>query len=167
MEMSGRQIEQLVDELILSTNILAANPPRLPLPDPVYRFVSLNRSPRRLELAKVLLGLHSSFDGSMIQLQDIVQILDRSMATAAAEDSFLLHCWNRRAVEACLIGVDDPGLWMGWIAESLAKTAVWQPQHLETLTAGSRWWHLWNRWPDRGNTNGPSPEHRFHRHARI
>jgi hypothetical protein len=24
----------------------------------VYRFVSINRSPRRLELAKVLLGLH-------------------------------------------------------------------------------------------------------------
>jgi hypothetical protein len=43
------------------------------------------------------------------------------MSTAAAEDSFLLLCWNRRAVQACLIGVDDPGLWMGWIAESLAK----------------------------------------------
>jgi len=87
----------------------------------VHRFVSFNRSPGRLKLAKALLGLHSSFDGSMILLQDIVQILDRSMSTAAAEDSFLLHCWNRRAVEARLIGVDDPRLWMGWIAESLAK----------------------------------------------
>src|SRR5215472_7608341 len=106
VEVSGRQIEQLVDELILFTNILAADPPRLPLPDPVYRLVSLNRSPGRLELAKVLLGLHSSFDGSMILLQDIVQILDRPMATAAAEDSFLLHCWNRRAVQACLIAPD-------------------------------------------------------------
>jgi hypothetical protein len=76
----------------------------------VHRFVSLNRSPGRLELAKVLLGLHSSFDGSMILLQDIVQILDRSMSTGAAQDSFLFHCWNRRAVEARLIGVDDPGL---------------------------------------------------------
>jgi hypothetical protein len=65
---SGWQIEQLVDELILFTNMLASDPPRLPLPDPVYRFVSINRSPRRLELAKVLLGLHSSFDGSMILL---------------------------------------------------------------------------------------------------
>src|SRR6516225_4122908 len=110
MEVSGRQIEQLVDELILFTNIIAADPPSLPLPDPVYRFVSLNRSPRRLELAKALLGLHSSFDGSMTLLQDIVQILDRSMATAAAKDSFPLHCGNRRAVEACLIGVDDPWL---------------------------------------------------------
>jgi hypothetical protein len=31
---SGWQIEQIVDELILFTNILAADPPRLPLPDP-------------------------------------------------------------------------------------------------------------------------------------
>ena len=44
--------------------------------------------------------------------QDIVQILDRSMSTAAAQDSFLFHSWNRRAVEAHLIGVDDPRLWM-------------------------------------------------------
>ena len=74
MEVSGRQIEQLVDELILFTNILAADPPRLHLPDPVYRFVSLNRSPRRLELAKVLLGLHSSFDGSMILFVLMIEI---------------------------------------------------------------------------------------------
>jgi len=98
--------------LILLSNIIAADPPRLPLPDHVHRFVSLNRSPGSLELAKVLLGLHSSFDCSMILLQDIVQILDRSMSTAATQDSFLFHSWNRRAVEARLIGVDDPGLWM-------------------------------------------------------
>jgi hypothetical protein len=109
---SGKQIEQLVDELILFAYIIAADPPRLPLPDDVHRFVSLNRLPGSLELAKVLLSLHSSLDGSMILLQDIVQILDRSMSTVVAQDSFLLHPWNRRAVEARLIGVDDPGLWM-------------------------------------------------------
>jgi hypothetical protein len=31
VEVSGRQIEQLLDELILFTNILAADPPRLPV----------------------------------------------------------------------------------------------------------------------------------------
>ena len=82
MEVSGRQIEQLVNELILFTNILAADPPRLPLPDPVYRFVSLNRSPRRLELAKVLLGLHPALDRSMILLQDIIQVLDLFVANS-------------------------------------------------------------------------------------
>src|SRR5262249_49424285 len=111
-KVSGRQIEQPVDEMILFTNIIAADPPRLPLPDHVHRFVSFNRSPGCLDLTKVLLGLHSSFDGSMILLQDIVQILDRSMSTAAPEDSFLFHCWNRRPVEARPIGVDYPRLWM-------------------------------------------------------
>src|SRR5262249_57391965 len=89
IEVSGRQIEQLVDELIRFTNIIAADPPRRPLPDHVHCFVSLNRSPGRLELTKVLLGLHSSFDGSMILLRILFKILDRSMSTAAAQ-KFLL-----------------------------------------------------------------------------
>ena len=103
-EVSARQIEQLVDELILFVNISVADPPHLPLPDHVHRFVSLDRSPGRLELAKALLGLHSSFDSSMILLQDVVQVLDRSMSAAAAQSSFLFHCCNRRAIEAGLIG---------------------------------------------------------------
>ena len=57
MEVSGRQIEQLVDELILLKNILAADPPRLPLPDPVYRFVSLNRSSGAWNSRKFCLAL--------------------------------------------------------------------------------------------------------------
>jgi hypothetical protein len=113
----------LVDELILLANIIAADPPRLPLPDHVHRLVSLNRSPGDLELAKALLGLHSSFDRSMILLQDVVQVLDRSMSAAAAQGSFLFHCCNRRAVEAGLISIDDAGLGVRWIAESLAEQA--------------------------------------------
>src|SRR5712672_2109398 len=42
-EASGRQIEHLVAALILLSNIIAADPPRLPLPDHVHRLVSLNR----------------------------------------------------------------------------------------------------------------------------
>ena len=104
--------------------MIVADPLRLPLPDHVHSLVSRNRSPCCSELAKALLGLHSSFDRSMILLQDVVQILDRSMPTAAAQSSFLFHCGNRRAVEAGLIGVDDTGLRMRWIAESLAEQAL-------------------------------------------
>ncbi len=75
-EASGSHIEQLVDELILFATIIVADPPRWPLADHVHRLVSLNRSPGGLELAKALFGLHSSFDRSMILLQDVVQILD-------------------------------------------------------------------------------------------
>ena len=91
---------------------MAADPSRLPLPDHVYRFVSLNRSPRRLELAKVLLGLQA-LDRSMILLQDIIQVLDRSMSAAAAQSSFLLYVRDGGAVDRRLIGVDDPRLRMG------------------------------------------------------
>ena len=44
----------------------------------------------------------------------------RQLAAAAAQGSFHFHSGNRRAVEAGLIGVDDGGLGMGWLAESLA-----------------------------------------------
>jgi hypothetical protein len=76
-----------------------------------------------VELAKALLGLHASFDRSMILLQDVVQILDRSMSAAPVQSSFLFHCGNRRSVEAGLISVDDAGLRMRRIAEGLAEQA--------------------------------------------
>jgi hypothetical protein len=69
-EVSGCQIEQLVDEMILLANIIIADPPRLPLAGRVSRLVSRNRSPSCSELAKALLGHHPSFDRSMILLQD-------------------------------------------------------------------------------------------------
>ena len=72
---SQAAFEQLVDELILFANIDAADPPSLPLPNHVHRLIPFNRSPGRLELAKALLGLHSSFDRSMILLQNVVQII--------------------------------------------------------------------------------------------
>ena len=121
IEGSCSHLEPPVDELNLSPNIRAAHPPHLPLPNHVHGLVSLDCSPRRLKLAKPLLGIQPSFDRSMILLQDIVQVLDRPMSAAAAQGSFLFHCWNRRAVEACLIGVDDAGMRMRWIAESVAK----------------------------------------------
>src|SRR5215471_12878764 len=122
-EVSGSQIEQPVDELILLANISVADPPRLPLADHVQRLVSRNRSLSGAELAKALLGLDAAFDRAMILLQDVVQILNWSMAAAAAQGSFHFHSGNRRAVEAGLIGIDDAGLGMRWLAESLAEQA--------------------------------------------
>src|SRR5215471_18999705 len=122
-EVSGSQIEQSVDELILLANISPADPPHLPLADHVQRLVSRNRSLSCTELAKALLGLHAAFDRAMILLQDVVQILNRSMAAAVAQGSFRFHSGNRRAVEASLIGIDDARLEMRWLAESLVEQA--------------------------------------------
>ena len=89
---SCSHLEQLVDELNLSQNIRTSHPPHLPLPDPVHGLVSLDRSPRRGAFTKALLGLHSSFDRSMILLKIVPQVLDRPVAATAPQDPFLSGC---------------------------------------------------------------------------
>ena len=83
--------EQLVDELNLSLKLRTVHPPCLSLSDHVHGLVSLDGSPRRVKFTKALLGLHASFDRSMILLQDVVQVLDRPVAATASQYSFLLH----------------------------------------------------------------------------
>jgi hypothetical protein len=68
----GCQIEKVVDELNLSKKIISCHPSSLPLPDYVDCFVALNRSPSRLEFSEALLGVHSTFDGSMILFENVV-----------------------------------------------------------------------------------------------
>ena len=118
---SGGQFEQLVDELILTPNIRPAHPSNLSLSHHVDRFITLNRSSRRLELSESLLGVHSSFDRSMVLFDDVVQILHGPVPTATAERPFLLNSRDRRGVDGGQIRVDDARLWMRSITQSLAK----------------------------------------------
>ena len=97
----GCQLEKAVDEPNLSKKIISCHPSNLPLPHHVDRFVALNRSPSRLEFSKTLLGIHSTFDGSMILFEDVIQVLHRSVSTAGAQRLFLLAARNRGAVNRC------------------------------------------------------------------
>ena len=74
---SGCQIEEMVDELDLSRQIISCHPSNLPLPDHVDCFVALNGSPGRLEFSESLFGVHSTFDGSMILFEEVIQVLAR------------------------------------------------------------------------------------------
>jgi len=78
------KIKKAVDELNLTKKIISCYPSNLSLPDHVNRFVALNRSPSRLEFSEALLGVHSTFDGSMILFENVVQVLHRSVSTALA-----------------------------------------------------------------------------------
>src|ERR1039458_4445965 len=78
----GCQIEKAVDELNLPKKIISCHPSSLPLPDHVDCFVALNRSPSCLEFSEALFGVHSTFDGSMILFENVVQVLHRSVSTA-------------------------------------------------------------------------------------
>src|SRR5260370_42058928 len=108
---SGGQFEQLVDELILTPNISPAHPSNLSLSHHVDRFITLNCSSRRLELSESLLGVHSSFDRSMVLLDDVVHVLHVSVPASTAESPFLLNSRDRRGVDGRQICVDDARLW--------------------------------------------------------
>jgi hypothetical protein len=81
----GCQVEKTVDELNLPKKIISCHPSNLPLADHVDCFVALNRSPSRLEFSEALLGVHSTFDGSMILFENVVQVLHGSVSTALAQ----------------------------------------------------------------------------------
>jgi hypothetical protein len=54
-QVSGSQLEQLVDELILLANISVTDPARLPLADHVYGLVARERPACGVERTKALL----------------------------------------------------------------------------------------------------------------
>jgi hypothetical protein len=97
------QIEKAVDELNLTKKIISSHPSNLPLPDHVDCFVALNRSPSRPEFSEALLGVHSTFDGSMILFQNVVQVLHGSVSTALARCPYLLTVGDRGAVYRCQV----------------------------------------------------------------
>src|ERR1035437_1197441 len=117
----GCQVEKAVDKLNLSKKIISCHPSSLPLSDHVDCFIALNRSPSRLKFSEALLSVNSTFDGSMILFENVVQVLHGSVSTAVAQRPFLLTVRDRRAVNRRQVGVDHSRLGMGLIAEPLAK----------------------------------------------
>src|SRR5580704_8277513 len=92
------QVEKAVDELNLTKKIISCHPSNLPLADHVDCFVALNRSPSHLEFSEALLGVHATFDGSMVLFENVVQVLHRSVSIALAQRPFLLTVRDRGAV---------------------------------------------------------------------
>jgi hypothetical protein len=74
---SGSQAEHLIDEPVLHPNVTVPHPPNLTLPNLVHGFVTLNRPPCTAELTNMLLGADPSLDGTVILLEDVVEILNR------------------------------------------------------------------------------------------
>ena len=99
-------------------------PSNLPLPDHVDCFVALNRSPGRLRFSEGLFVVHSTLDGSMILFENVMQVLYGSVSTAVAQRPLLLTVGDRGAVHRRQASVDHSRLWMGSIAERVAKQAL-------------------------------------------
>jgi hypothetical protein len=150
----GYQVKKAIDELTLSKKIISCHPSSLPLPDHVDCFVAFNRSPSRLEFSEALLGVHPTFDASMILFENVVQVLHRSLSTAVRSVPSFLTVGDRGAVDRRQVSVDHSRLQMESLAERLAKQPFGSIG-VRALTAKNRWCPPWNRWPDTSSTSIP------------
>lgn len=99
LAISSSQIEDLLDESDLTEDIAPAHPSDLPFTDHIHRLIALDGSPGRVELPKSLLGLNPSFDGSVVFLQNIIQVLHGPVPTTGAKRPFLLYIGDGRTVD--------------------------------------------------------------------
>jgi hypothetical protein len=88
--LSSGEAEHSRDQAELPDDFTLADPSCLSLPNHVHCLITGDRPPRTPKGSEALAGFHSSFDGSMILFQDVVQILHRPEPTAAGQLSFLL-----------------------------------------------------------------------------
>ena len=120
----GCQVEKVVDELNLSKKVISCHPSSLPLPDHVDCFVALNRSSSRLEFSEALLSVHSTFDGSMILFENVVQVLHGSVSTAVAQRPYTVIL-SSRVPDAIAKEHDLKSVtWAELIAFGMAKAAA-------------------------------------------
>jgi hypothetical protein len=68
-----------IDEPVLRQNVTLLHPSDLILVDLVHRLVALNRLTRTTESTEMLLGAEPFLDGTVISLQDVIQILNWPM----------------------------------------------------------------------------------------
>src|SRR5260370_26411091 len=74
---SDCNLEESSDEVELADNLTDAHPPRLPLPNRMHSFVTLDRAVSSPERAEALARSHPPLDGPMILLQDVITVLHR------------------------------------------------------------------------------------------
>ena len=81
------QTEDVFDEHDLASDVVLCYPPHLALTEHVHRFNPLKRSPRRVEGSESLARSKAPLYGSMILLDDVVQVAYWSTTTASTEFS--------------------------------------------------------------------------------
>jgi len=74
-----------------------------------------------LEFSESLLGIHAPLDGSVVLLQNIVQVRHGPMPALTAKCPFLFHSWDGGVVDRCQVRIDDAWLRMGRIFQGTAK----------------------------------------------
>ena len=109
---------------------------------------SLKRSPRRVKGSESLTGSDPPFDGSVILLDDIVQVADGSTATPPTEFAGLLQLCDDLRIGRVSIHIDHPRPGMARRTQCLLEEAFGRSRVRVWRSGGSRSSRLWNRPPD-------------------
>src|SRR5271166_2841948 len=78
-------------------------------------------APKRTEM---LARADPAFDGPVILLQDVVEVLHRSMSAVLLQSTFGFELRNRRRITGVLVGVDDPRRRMVRSAQGFGEKAL-------------------------------------------
>ena len=75
----------------------------------MHHFITWDRSPGSLEGSKPLLGVDAALDGSMVLLNDVVQVGTDSTPATPTEPPLLLQLLHYLGVRGIAVDVDDAG----------------------------------------------------------
>ena len=120
----GGDTEQAGNEMSLTDRVTLGQPADSTLVDHVHRFDSLQRPPRALKRSVSFREPDPFLYGSVILLDDIVEVLALAEPNPAGQVSFGLECFDGRRVRPVLIHVHDAGRWVLSRSKHFAEEAL-------------------------------------------
>jgi hypothetical protein len=107
-EQLGSDSEELAEEPRFRNNVALCYPSDSALADHVHGFYSFESSPSTLKGAVAFSQPSPLFDGSMILVDDIVEILALAQKNSAGENILGFQGFHCRRIGRVVIHVDDP-----------------------------------------------------------
>src|SRR5450756_1267266 len=105
---SSAEPKQSCNKRDLPNDIALGQPPHLSLADHVQHLDALDRSRRTRKRPEALTRPHSSFDGAVILLHDVVQVPNGAASAAPPEVASLLQPGDDLRIRRVAIHIDHP-----------------------------------------------------------
>ena len=95
--------------MVLGEDIPLGNPLDLAFAEHVHGFITLDCTPRRRKRPEPLLRIHTLLDGTVVLLNNVVQVLHLPVTAAPARRAVMLHFSHCPRIRRRRIFIDDPG----------------------------------------------------------
>ena len=92
--------------------------------DHMDRLVASNCAPSVPKRTKMLARADPAFDGPVILLQDVIEVLHGTVLAVLLQNTLVFELHNRRRVSGILVGVDDPRVRMVRTSQGFGQKAL-------------------------------------------